>query len=774
MKALIREIHRRSLWQVLGIYLAASWIVLQVIDVLGNNFGLPEWVPPFALVLLLLGLPVVLATAFIQEGVANLAEPVGSSGPADVSPSNELSSVSESQSAQGATARPRRGAHHRLFTWRNAILGGAAAFTLLGILTAAYLVMRTTGIGPAATLVAQGVLEEGAEVVLADFESPDAELANVVTGALRIDLLQSATIRIVPRAELASALERMQQADDAVITGQVARELALREGYGAVIEGEIGTAGSSYVLTARIMGGEDWAPLAGFRQTAKNEADLIDAIEALSRDIRDKAGESLRTVRGGAPLEQVTTTSLQALRAYTRAEALEEAGDRLGALELYESAVEIDPDFAMAYRKIGVHLGNIGIRRPDQVAALTRAYELRGRLPEAERHLAEGYYHSAVSGDRDAAIRAYEGLLAADPGNTTAHNNLGVLYRVRGRLEESDELFQRRLAEEPHATPYGNLVETRFMLGGYPAASATADTAIAALPEAEFAFESLRVRSAVAAGEYELADSLARSFAERFRRPIEIVMAAHQRYRLAAIHGRLREAERHVADFDVAPGFLANPMYMAILRGELARVRGDLAEAARLVTERHDQIRGSLPPGDRVYEGSLYLLLQVEAVDEAQQLFDEWVSEVPENQLGVYGRDERRSVAAQMALARGDAGEASRLWGIYERECPGTCVASSALGLARAHEALEARAAAIAEYERFLSYRDPDRWWWDSTERGPTYERLGQLYDQQGDLERAAEYYSRFVELWSGADPELQPRVRDAQARLEEILRARG
>ena len=70
MKRFVREVHRRSLWQVLGIYLAASWIVLQVVDVIGNNFGLPEWVAPGALILLLIGLPIVLATAFVQEGMS--------------------------------------------------------------------------------------------------------------------------------------------------------------------------------------------------------------------------------------------------------------------------------------------------------------------------------------------------------------------------------------------------------------------------------------------------------------------------------------------------------------------------------------------------------------------------------------------------------------------------------------------------------------------------------------------------------------------------------
>ncbi len=787
MKNLIHEIHRRSLWQVLGIYLAASWIVLQVIDVLGNNFGLPEWVPPFALVLLLLGLPVVLATAFIQEGVGGSREvEIGSAREGELSraeaPSSAASGAGTRESSRperpsASTARAGRaaeGAHHRLFTWRNAILGGAGAFTLLGLLTATYLVMRTAGIGPAGTLVAKGVIERGAQVVLADFASADPELSEVVTGTLRIDLLQSPTIRIVDKSELAEALERMQRDPEEPITTDIARELAQREGYAAAIEGEIRTAGSSFVLSSRIVGGPEWTSLAAFRQTAEGEDDLIRAIEALSRDIRDRAGESLRTVRGGKPLEQVTTPSIEALRAYTRGEALEERGDRPGALELYERAVEVDPEFAMAYRKIGVLLGNIGIRRSDQVAALTRAYELRHRLPESERHLAEGYYHSAVSGDRDAAIRAYEGLLNNAPDNPIAHNNLGVLYRVRGRLDEAADLLSRRLTDEPHATPYTNLAEVRFMQGGYPAASATLDTAVARLPAATFVFEHWRVKSAVSAAEYELADSLAAAFAERFGRPAEAVMAAHQRFRLAAIRGRLRDAERQLADFDLSPGFEGNPIVIAVLRAELAGIRGELSQAARVVTDEHAGLRDSVAPGDRLYEMSIHVLLSVDAATEAARLLDEWTEEVPEEELGVYGRDERRHIAARLASARGEVEEAIRLFGAYERECPGECAPGAALGLARVHEARGDAPAAIREYERFLAHRHSERWWWDSSERAPAYERLGRLYEETDDHENAARYYSMFVDLWAGADPELQPRVRDAQARLERLVRARG
>lgn len=131
MKHLIHEIHRRSLWQVLGIYIVGSWVALQVVDVLVSNFGLPEWFPAFALGLLVLGLPIVLATAFVQEGAP--AGTPAAADPVDV----------------GATASPEAPAlgevHEqdlrRWLTWRNALLGGLAALALWGVVAAAWLLL---------------------------------------------------------------------------------------------------------------------------------------------------------------------------------------------------------------------------------------------------------------------------------------------------------------------------------------------------------------------------------------------------------------------------------------------------------------------------------------------------------------------------------------------------------------------------------------------------------------------------------------------------------
>ena len=782
LKKLISEAHRRSLWQVLGIYVVGSWLAFQAVQTFTEGLGLPDWVPPLGLVLLIIGLPIVVATAFVQEGLGS-REGGGEPQPAPEYSSQSGAPVQEAPESVRESAAPTSaastpaGVQHRLFTWRNAIVSGVLAFALLGLATAGYMAMRTLGIGPAATLIAQGVLEEGAKVVLADFESAsDAGLGDVVTEALRIDLLQSPTIQIVERSQLEDALQRMQREGDTPLTSDVSREIAVREGYGAVIEGEVGTAGSGYVLTAQIVGGENWTSLAAFRTTAKGDDDLVDAIERLSRDIRDKAGESLRTVQGSPPLRRVSTASLDALRAYSRAKDVEGSGDRAGGLELYERAVEIDPDFAMAYRKIGVMLANMRIRRSDEIAALTRAYELRDRLTESERYQAEAFYHLNVIGDRDATTRAYESLLGLDPEDQPALNNLGLIHWARGRFEEAEQLFVRAVRVEPFEVGYSNVASTQVRLGRFEDAAATLDTGVARLPGAAHEFERLRVEFAAAAGDFERADSLAETYKSRFTQPPSaIANGAANRFLLDAVRGRLRAAERELPGFEAVPNSrLANPMRIATYQSALHRQRGDNGLAVGAINDALAQNRDSLAPGDRLYSRLIQQLLLAEDTPSAEVLNREWRAEIPYDELGDRGRDARRATEARLAHARGRPDEAIRLWEVVERECPGWCDLDASLGLARTYEAVGDAAAAAAQYERFLASTSPRRLGRDASERGRVLERLGQLYDEQDDLENAVKYYAMFVELWAEADEELQPRVRAAQARLEEILRERG
>jgi len=130
LKRLIGEVHRRSLWQVLGIYIAGSWAALQAVDVLAESAGLPEWFPSLALGLLIIGLPIVLATAFVQEGLGREPHPPAAGDAAT--------------RASGRTAPVAPASARRLFTWRNALLGGVGAFALWGVVAAGWVMVGGT------------------------------------------------------------------------------------------------------------------------------------------------------------------------------------------------------------------------------------------------------------------------------------------------------------------------------------------------------------------------------------------------------------------------------------------------------------------------------------------------------------------------------------------------------------------------------------------------------------------------------------------------------
>jgi len=300
MKKLIREIHRRSVWQVLSIYVASSWAVLGIVDFFTDTAGLPDWTPTMALVVVLLGLPVVVATAAIQGGLRGRAQP----WPADDEADAEAPGVEEStqQPTPGPSAGP-SGRRYGLFTWRNALIGGMAAGGVFLVVVVGYVASWATGFGPVGNLVAQGVLDEGDPILLSDFENRSAstDLARTVTEALRVDLASSEVIRLIEPGQVDNILELMQAEDELPLRGDRAREVALRGGIKAVIEGTVGSAGEGFILAATIRATDTGETVASFRRTAGDAADVIEAIDGLSQDIRERAGESLRAIRAEAP-----------------------------------------------------------------------------------------------------------------------------------------------------------------------------------------------------------------------------------------------------------------------------------------------------------------------------------------------------------------------------------------------------------------------------------------------------------------------------------------
>lgn len=769
MNKIFHEMHRRSLWQVIGIYLAGSWLVLQVVDQLTESAGLPDWVPSFALVLLLIGMPVVIATAFLQH-----RGPVAPSSRGSSSAENPVSSApvdtAQSAAAPAAASSPET-ASHKLFTWRNAIIGGVGAAVLFAVVMGGWSYARDQGIGGAGTLVAKGVIDDGEKVILADF-SGDSTMAEVATMAFRVDLSQSTTINVADLNFLRTVLERMEVDPDSRLDEELAREAAIREGLKAIVAGDVARAGGSYVVSARLVAAESGEELINLRETASDSSKVMESIDQLSRRMRERLGESLGSIRASTPLDRATTTSLEALRKYSQALKAIDAGDvDLGKALLAES-VELDPKFAMAWRKLAVtEYDDVNARKE----AATRAYELRDLLTDRERYMTIGTYHGYVTLDNDAAITAYRTLLEQYPDDAWALNNVALQYADQGKLDLSIEYLERAIAEDPY-TPnaYINLAAGLHFLGQRDSAYAVMDQFEEVLPDNPELVD-WRARFAAADWDYErareLADELARTDKSEFRRRANDLIAA-----VDLAEGRLVQAERNWLDARSEQEPLRHAAWLAW--NELL-IRGDASEAAAILDralESGVQVDTAQGAGERAFQYALagrpdaartWLAADRRADNEYSSLpaplraaADSWFEAV-------------------LAVGAGNATEAVSLLQRAEREMDsfyeGLGVRSVSWDLAWAFDRAGLADSAIARYESALLNSSEIVDLSEQPRQIPTtYLRLAELYDERGDLEQAAGYYGRFIDLWEDADAEFHPKVERARARLEAIVRERG
>jgi Flp pilus assembly protein TadD len=433
------------------LFALGSLVVLSLVYWLTQRLGLPDWVLPAAVLLLLIGLPIVL-WANSQERQRALARVTGEH---PVIPSGPLGQLS---------------------TLRGALRGGAFAFAGLLVGAAAFMGLRAAGVGPFATLVSAGVLKAKDRMVLAHFanRTSDSTLGASITEALRIDLSRSNVVRLLESDEVSLALQRMERDPATTLTQVLAVEVAQREGAKAVVAGEIAPLGAGYVLTATVLNVADKSTLIAERETASDAGGLIAAVDKLSRKLRERIGESLRTIRAGEPLVQVTTSSLEALRLYTQAEAAADRGADSEAARLLHEALALDSTFAMAWRKLAVVVGNQALDRALEVSATVKAYELRDRLPERERLLATAYYFDTALYDRDQAILAYRQVLQRFPDDGTALNNIALALIDRGRYEEAEQAARAGLEIFPTTgVLWGNLIGSQVSQGRFAAAESS-------------------------------------------------------------------------------------------------------------------------------------------------------------------------------------------------------------------------------------------------------------------------------------------------------------
>ncbi len=763
LKQLIQEVHRRSLWQVLGIYVAVSWVVFQVVQTLTEGLGLPDWVPPLAFVLLLIGLPIVMATAFVQEGipVAGRTE--------EASPESE----SVADAIEDEATAPGAGGVWRLFTWRNAILGGVLAFAFLGVVVTGYTAMRAMGIGPVGSLVAKGVIAPRERIILADFENltSDSLLAVAVTEALRTDLSQSRVVRLAEPDYVRRVLVRMETDPDIALDSDLAREVAVREGLRAVMVGQVTQAGTAFVLSANLIAAESGEIMAGWRETARDSDGVIDAIDRLSKGIRERTGESLKSIRGSEPLARATTGSLEALLKYSQAmRALEYEGDIDKGISLLEDAVGLDSAFAMAWRKLGVALSNLSLEKARYVEALTKAYEHSDRLTERERYRTIASYHESVTGEDDKAITAYRALLDVYPEETGAVNNLSVLYWFARDYAASEDMARRALAlDSAAAFHHTNLLVALVGQGKLDEAAAAIETMHRLLPGNPHG-EASAGAVAYSSGDYVAAEATLRALAESqsliWRRTANWWLA-----KVTAARGRIADAEAALRAAMAANLELDQPAEYLDNVAELARLdmwyRGATDRGLRRIEEALERYPlESMTPLDRPYhnlawayatagkpERGMALLAEYETIDPALRRADEpWLH-------AARGAVQIAAGAYEEAIGEIRQWDEARVW----------CATCPAAELARAYDLAGEADSAIAIYERYVTTPSLQGAVADAFNRGPAYERLGALYEARGDAEKAIYYYGKLVEFWADADPELQPRVEAARRAMSAL-----
>ena len=756
-----------------------AWLIWQVVGSLYEWIGLPDWVPPTALVILLLGLPVVLTTAFVQQRARTGAE----AGPESQLPGFETATdavVPATEDDHVASSRPGARGATRVFTWERSITAMVLAFAALGLAATGFMGMRALGIGPAATLLSSGVLEAREPILLADFGSPsgDSAAAAVVTEALRIDLEQSPVVRVLQPAQVAGTLERMARDPGAPLTPELAREVAIRDGITAWLEGEVTAVGDLYVLTARLVATATDEPLISVRETASRD-DLVSAVDQLSRDLRERIGESFKSIRASEPLAQVTTSSLEALRKYSqgvRAYARRPGGDK--AIALLEEAVEIDTAFAMAWRKLGV-----AYHGEDRVEALRKAYAHRDRLTDRERYLTLGTYFSVVDEDHERAVTAYERLLDLHPDESTALHNLAGEYAARGDTTEAIELYRRAIAVEPYASSsYSSLAVLLGARGDYQGAVRVLRLWNQRFPE-HASVPYFMVHALAAQGKYDSVLTHVERFEELADGP-RARQALFIRADVAAVRGRIREAEgwfdRWRAGADPSRRIDA-PVYQAFERAyEDAMIefayRHDRAAAWRRMDAALDSIAvdsvldagvpGSGGLRTRLVYAHARFNRDVPAARRYLDELEEWERVYLSRPLPTtYEWDE---LNAYVAAAGGNHDKAVRLLrrSHAEHACTG-CLAELAWVFERAGRP----DSAITYYEAYLDEPDLFRLSIDGRWRARSHERLGALYEARGDQEEAARHYAAFVSLWEDADPELQPRVEAARRALARLTR---
>ncbi|HXR39969.1 MAG TPA: serine/threonine-protein kinase, partial [Terracidiphilus sp.] len=392
--------------------------------------------------------------AATASGTIAAAPSLGSTPAVVRMPSGAIPAAPSGATATVAPSQPRKTRTYMI----------AAAVLVVAVALAAYFYMRRP----------RGLTEKDS-ILLTDFVNTtgDPVFDGTLKKALAVDLEQSPFLNVFPEARVRQTLKFMGRTGDERVTTEIGREISQRNGIKAMLVGSIASLGSQYVVTLDAVSAATGDSLGQAQAQAGSKEQVLAALNDAAGKIRQRLGESLASIQKfDKPVQEATTSSLEALKAFTLGDAQRNRGGQLAAIPFYQRAIELDPNFAMAYARLGTMYGNIG--QGDLLEQYQKkAFDLRDRTSERERLYITAHYYSDT-GQLEKGIAAYELYKQTYPRDSVPYNNLAAIYLPLGQFDKALENAREAMRLDPDlANGYFTTAQAYASLGRVDESKAT-------------------------------------------------------------------------------------------------------------------------------------------------------------------------------------------------------------------------------------------------------------------------------------------------------------
>jgi eukaryotic-like serine/threonine-protein kinase len=637
--------------------------------------------------------------------------------------------------------------------------------------------ITVAGVALAVLLVAIGIyfwhsrasakLTEKDTIVLADFANStgDPVFDDTLKQALAVNLGQSPFLNIVSDDKVHQTLQMMGQQTTQHVSSDLAREICQRAGAKASIAGSVSTLGAQYVVSLSAVNCATGDSLARQQGQAPSKEHVLEALSDAASKLRGDLGESLSSVhKYDVPLAEATTTSLEALKSYSLGVRTGREKGTSEAIPFHKRAVELDPNFAMAYTSLATSYYNLN-QIDLSIAAIKQAFELRDRVTERERSHIVTLYYDIATGELEKATEGYKQWMQVYPRDVTVHGNLANEFMVAGKYQDAVDAERPNIAADPTVVDYLNLSASYIALNRFDEAQqAIADATARKLDDPvlhENGYTLDFLRGDTAAMEHEVALGAGKPGWE------DLVLFQHSN--TAAFHGRVKDARslsRRAADA-AQRAELKEPAALWLADAALREAAfGDHEQALQFA---NDSAKAASASRDAQVLIGLALARSGEA-GKAQAIVDDLNRRFPVNTIiqSVW----LPVMRAQLELGRGNAPKAVDVLqpaAAYELgEGIGSlnfvCILP-AYTRGEAYLGTKQGDLAAAEFQKLLDHRGLVANCWTGA---LAHLGLARAYALSADKAKARTAYQDFLALWKDADPGV-PILQQAKAEYAKL-----